>query len=114
MSPAPTSVLANSHAARHYYSVAIRTFRDKVAAAAFMGLPVRDIPADLRRRARAKLEQIHHAATLQDLRVPPANHLERMQGNRSGQYSIRINDPWRVCFSWRDGDAFDVEIVDYH
>jgi proteic killer suppression protein len=57
---------------------------------------------------------IHRARTLQDLRVPPANRLERLKGERAGQHSIRINDQWRICFHWQDGDAFDVEIVDYH
>jgi proteic killer suppression protein len=54
------------------------------------------------------------AATLEDLRVPPGNRLERLRGDRSGQHSIRINDRWRICFRWRDGDAYDVEIADYH
>jgi len=57
---------------------------------------------------------INNARTLQDLRSPPANRLEKLSGDRSGQYSIRINDQWRVCFQWRDGDAYEVEIVDYH
>jgi toxin HigB-1 len=57
---------------------------------------------------------LNRAETLQDLRVPPANRLERLVGDRDGQYSIRINDQWRICFSWQDGDALDVEIVDYH
>lgn len=57
---------------------------------------------------------INRAVTLQDLRVPPANRLEKLSGSRSGQYSVRINDHWCVCFEWREGDAYDVEIVDYH
>jgi proteic killer suppression protein len=57
---------------------------------------------------------INRAETLQDLRVPPANRLERLVGNREGKYSIRVNDQWRICFEWKDGDAIDVEIVDYH
>ena len=57
---------------------------------------------------------LNRAETLQDLRVPPANRLERLVGDREGQYSIRINDQWRICFLWQDGDALDVEIVDYH
>jgi len=57
---------------------------------------------------------LNRAETLQDLRVPPANRLERLVGDRKGQYSIRINDQWRICFLWQDGDALDVEIVDYH
>jgi len=57
---------------------------------------------------------LNRAETLQDLRVPPANRLERLVGNRNGQYSIRINDQWRICFEWQDGDSLNVEIVDYH
>jgi toxin HigB-1 len=57
---------------------------------------------------------LHRAQSLQDLRVPPSNHLEKLPGDRAGQYSIRINDQWRICFVWLDQDAYDVEIVDYH
>ena len=57
---------------------------------------------------------VNRAQTIQDLRIPPANRLERLRGDREGQYSIRINDQWRVCFEWQDNDAYDVEIVDYH
>ena len=57
---------------------------------------------------------LHNAKTLSDLRIPPANRLERLRGARAGQYSIRMNDQWRICFRWSAGDAFDVEIVDYH
>jgi len=64
--------------------------------------------------ARRKLRQLEIANRLDDLRVPPGNHLEALKGNRSGQYSIRINDQWRVCFRWTDGGADSVEIVDYH
>lgn len=64
--------------------------------------------------ARRKLRMLNNASTLNDLRVPPANRLEALQGKRKGQYSIRINDQWRVCFVWKDGDAHEVEIVDYH
>ena len=64
--------------------------------------------------ARRKLRQLEIAIRLEDLKVPPGNHLEALKGNRSGQYSIRINDQWRVCFRWTDGGADDVEIVDYH
>jgi len=92
----------------------IKTFKDKVTAATFLGLPVKSLPPDLRKRTRAKLEQIHLARALDDLRVPPANQLEALKRDRAGQHSIRINRQWRVCFVWRDGNAFDVEIVDYH
>ena len=68
----------------------------------------------LSRPALRKLLLLDAAATLDDLRVPPANRLEKLMGDREGQYSIRINDQWRVCFRWEDGQALDVEIVDYH
>lgn len=72
------------------------------------------MPADLHRRAFKKLAILNAAVQLENLRVPPGNHLEALRGERSGQHSIRINDQYRVCFVWRDGNAFDVEIVDYH
>jgi toxin HigB-1 len=64
--------------------------------------------------ALRKLTQIHAAATLEFLRIPPGNRLEKLAGEREGQWSIRINDQWRICFNWQDGHAYDVEIVDYH
>jgi proteic killer suppression protein len=66
------------------------------------------------RTARKKLEWLHAAARLLDLAMPPGNRLEALKGDRQGQHSIRINDQWRLCFVWRDGHAYDVEIVDYH
>jgi toxin HigB-1 len=66
------------------------------------------------RRRRAELLLLHRAARFEDLRVPPENQLEALKGDRAGTYSIRINDQWRLCFAWRDGDVYDVEIVDYH
>jgi proteic killer suppression protein len=72
------------------------------------------LPADIQRRAQAKLDILNVAARLDDLRVPPGNRLETLSGNRKGQHSIRINGQWRVCFVWKDGDAYEVEIVDYH
>lgn len=66
------------------------------------------------RPARRKLLYLHRARTLVDLKQPPANRLEALKGDRKGQHSIRINDQWRICFEWLDGDVFDVEIVDYH
>ena len=68
----------------------------------------------IERIALRKLQQLHAASNLQFLRVPPGNRLEALQGNRAGQYSIRINDQWRICFCWEDGNANHVEIVDYH
>jgi proteic killer suppression protein len=68
----------------------------------------------VQRLALRKLVILDAAESLQDLRVPPGNRLERLSGDRTGQHSIRVNDQWRICFRWRDGDALDVEIVDYH
>jgi toxin HigB-1 len=72
------------------------------------------LPHDIQKVAFRKLRMLSRAVTLNDLRVPPANRLEALHGNRQGQHSIRINDQWRVCFEWRTGDAYNVEIVDYH
>jgi proteic killer suppression protein len=71
-------------------------------------------PANLRKAARKKLALLHAATSLEDLRTPPGNRLETLVGDRTGQHSIRINDQFRVCFVWRDGDAYEVEITDYH
>ncbi len=70
--------------------------------------------ASWERMAQRKLAQLHRAARIEDLAVPPGNRLEKLSGDRNGQWSIRINDQWRICFVWRDGNAWDVEIVDYH
>ena len=75
---------------------------------------MRGLSLDLQRRAQAKLMILNNARDLNDLRVPPGNRLEALSGNRAGQYSIRINEQWRICFVWDHGDAADVEIVDYH
>lgn len=77
-------------------------------------MPSRRLPADIQRVARRKLRMLANASVLDDLRIPPANRLEALKGGRKGQFSIRINDQWRICFRWIDGDAHDVEIVDYH
>ncbi len=71
-------------------------------------------PSDLVKVARRKLDQVNQAARLDDLRVPPNNHLEKLKGDREGQHSIKVNDQWRVCFRWTDAGAEEVEIVDYH
>ena len=91
----------------------IKSFRDKASRALFDGNP----PGRFRRIARIatrKLDMFDAADRLQDLRQPPGNRLEALRGDRAGQYSIRINDQWRICFVWRDDGAEDVEIVDYH
>jgi proteic killer suppression protein len=91
----------------------IRSFRSKDAEALFRDMPVRRLRA-IERPARRKLLYLHRARVLEDLKVPPGNQLEALKGDRRGQHSIRINDQWRICFTWRRGDAHDVEIVDYH
>jgi len=69
---------------------------------------------DIQRVALRKLRMLNRAMNLQDLKIPPGNRLEELKGKRKGQYSIRINDQWRICFEWQDNNAFEVEIVDYH
>jgi proteic killer suppression protein len=92
----------------------IRSFADKRTAALFAGVAIRGVDLRMQRRARIKLLMLDAARTLSDLQSPPGNRLEALKGDRTGQYSIRINIQWRLCFVWRDGDAWDVEIVDYH
>jgi len=92
----------------------IRSFSDKEAETVWEGVQSRRLPADIQNAARRKLRMLNNASTLDDLRIPPANRLEALKGNRKGQHSIRINDQWRVCFRWHKGDAHDVEILDYH
>ncbi len=92
----------------------IRGFRDRDTERLFHRYPVRKLAGDVQRVALRKLRQLDAAMGLGDLRVPPGNRLEKLRGNRAGQYSIRINERWRICFRWLDGDAHDVEIVDYH
>jgi proteic killer suppression protein len=98
---------------RRYYRV-IESFADKRTAAVFQGLEVRGLPVEMQGVARRKLKLIDAALSLASLRVPPGNRLELLKGSRRGQWSIRINDQWRICLRWQDGAAFDVEIVDYH
>jgi toxin HigB-1 len=92
----------------------IRTFRNKDTQAIFNGEFVRKLDRQIQQRARAKLKYLDSASDLRDLMMPPSNQLEGLKGNRQGQHSIRINKQWRICFIWKDGDAFDVEIADYH
>lgn len=91
----------------------IRSFRCKHTQALFEGKSPQRFRV-IRAVAERKLTQLHNAATLDFLRSPPGNRLETLRGDRAGQYSIRLNDQWRVCFCWKNGDVWDVEIVDYH
>lgn len=92
----------------------IRSFLDREARRLFNRQRSRKLPSDIQRVAFRKLLQIDAATRLDTLRIPPGNRFEPLRGGRAGQYSVRINDQWRICFIWRDGDAYDVEIVDYH
>jgi proteic killer suppression protein len=92
----------------------IKDFTSKETEKLFKRQFSRKLPQNIQRVARRKLEILDAAEVLQDLRIPPSNRLEKLSGDREGQYSIRINDQWRICFEWRDGDAFSVEIVDYY
>lgn len=92
----------------------IRSFATTEAEKLFQRQHVPKFPSDLRRIAQRKLLLIDAAEQLEDLRVPPGNRLEKLTGDRKGQHSIRINDQWRICFRWHEGDAYEVEVVDYH
>jgi proteic killer suppression protein len=100
--------------ASRYHVLVIRTWADVEAEKLFNRQRTRRLPSDIQRVALRKLLMLDAATTLEDLRVPPANRLEKLKGDREGQWSIRINDQWRVCFTWRDSNAYEVEIVDYH
>ena len=92
----------------------IKSFRDKETEKIFNRQSSRKLPSDIQQIALRKLRMLNRSQTLQDLRVPPSNRLEKLLGDRKNQYSIRINKKWRICFIWQDSDAYDVEIVDYH
>ncbi len=92
----------------------IKSFNDPEAERIFALQVSRKLPRDIQQVALRKLRMLNNALTLNDLRIPPANRLEKLSGERAGQYSVRINDQWRVCFEWRDGHVYEVEIVDYH
>ena len=92
----------------------IRNYRDKDTQALAELRPVTKFPPYILSRAIEKLRFLDYADNLNDLRTPPGNRLEALSGNRRGQHSIRINDQWRICFVWYDGNAWDVEITDYH
>ena len=103
-----------SYNAWRYNSRMISTFICRETEKIWTGLPSGKLPPHIQSRARRKLRMLNNAQNLQDLRIPPANRLEALHGNRAGQHSIRINDQYRICFIWRQGNAYQVEIVDYH
>ena len=92
----------------------ITDFHDEETLKVWMGEFSRRLPNQIQEVARRKLRMLHNAQRIEDLRIPPNNRLEALKGNRAGQWSIRINDQWRVCFRFEGGHAYDVEIVDYH
>jgi toxin HigB-1 len=92
----------------------IKSFKCKESEKLFNGKLIKKLPADIQRVALRKLKMLDAATLLDTLRVPPGNRLEALKGSRKGQHSIRINDRWRVCFVWGQGNAFEVEIIDYH
>jgi len=92
----------------------IRSFKCRETEKLFNRERTKKLPEQIHRKAFRKLRMLHRSSTLEDLRIPPGNRFEALKGKRKGQYSIRINDQWRICFAWQDGDALGVEIVDYH
>jgi proteic killer suppression protein len=92
----------------------IKTFTDKYTEELYLSGTSRRFPRDIVKRATRKLEQLNAANTLDDLRIPPSNRLHALQGDRAGQHTIRINDQWRICFTFHNGDAYNVEVCDYH
>jgi proteic killer suppression protein len=92
----------------------IRSFKDKETKKVFAREYSRKLPKSIQQKAYRKLRMINNSIDLNDLRLPPGNRLEKLRGDRSGQHSIRINQQWRICFEWSDGDAYNVEITDYH
>lgn len=92
----------------------IKSFREAETEKVFNRRFSRRLPQDIQSVALRKLRMISNAVGVNDLRSPPANRLEQLSGDRHGQYSVRVNDQWRICFLWRDGDAYEVEICDYH
>ena len=92
----------------------IKSFKDAETEKLYHRERSRKLPSDIQQVALRKLRMINNAINLKDLRIPPANRLEKLAGDREGQYSMRINDQWRICFEWRNSDAFNAEITDYH
>jgi proteic killer suppression protein len=97
-----------------YNKAVIKTFKGDLTQKIYQRQPTRKLPSDIQQVALRKLRMLNNAISINDLRVPPANRLERLGGDRAGQWSIRINNQWRICFEWQERDAYNVEIVDYH
>ena len=92
----------------------IKTFKDDQTLQIYRRQSSRKLPPDIQQVALRKLRMINNAISINDLRIPPANRLEKLGGDRAGQWSVRINDQWRICFEWQGSDAYNVQIVDYH
>jgi proteic killer suppression protein len=92
----------------------IKSFKDRETEKIYDREISRRLPREIQQVALRKLRMVNNAKSINDLRIPPANRLEKLSGSREGQHSIRMNDQWRICFIWREGDAYDVEITDYH
>jgi proteic killer suppression protein len=92
----------------------IKSFKDAETEKVCSRRLSRRLPMDIQQPALRNLRMLNNALSLNDLRIPPANRLEKLSGDRTGQYSVRVNDQWRICFEWQEGDAFRVEITDYH
>lgn len=92
----------------------IRSFAGREAEKIWRGFATSRLPVEIANKALSKLRLLDSAIRIDELRIPPGNRLERLKGDRSGQHSIRINDQWRICFTWKEGSCHDVEIVDYH
>lgn len=92
----------------------IKSFKDDLTNSVWQRERVKQFPSDIFKIARRKLGFLEDATNINDLRIPPGNRLEALKGDRTGQHSIRINNQWRVCFRWDNGNAYDVEITDYH
>lgn len=97
-----------------YHETVIKSFKCKETERIFNLESSKKLPSGIQQIALRKLRMLHRSTNIADLRIPPANRLEKLSGNRTGQWSIRVNDQWRICFEWHDGHAFKVEIVDYH
>jgi len=107
------SPLANCHVTR-YSGRMIKSFADRCTQELYVSGSAKRFPPDVASRAARKLEYVDLAIRLDDLKVPPGNRLHALEGDRKGQYSISVNDQWRICFRFEAGDAFDVEVCDYH
>jgi proteic killer suppression protein len=92
----------------------IKSFKNRATEKVYSREGSNKLPRDIQQIALRKLRMINNAKNLNDLRIPPANRLEKLSGDREGQHSIRINDQWHICFTWQKGDAYDLEIADYH